>query len=339
MLNYIWAGLIILSLVFAIVSDTLDFTRDTYRNTQPLPVEVVFPEGYDQTARRQAVQVRIDTTAFRTHYGVAPAGILASYDGMVVQTRDGRELRFAEGADLPEPLSTVRQITSSRDNDLRGPVDFMAAAGASQATANVRFARVRFVKMQAIAQAALDFAETAVSIALGLIGVMALWLGLLRIAEKSGLIYSLVRFVQPVVGRLFPGIPKDHPAMGVIVLNLCANALGLGNAATPLGIKAMEELQTLNTKKDTATNDMVMLLAMNTASVQVVPPVMLVALMGLQINQLFFAILIVTALSLAIAITAAKLYGRLKGYRESEPPPMPPDVPVAVVTDTPPPIA
>ncbi len=338
MLNYIWAGLIILSLAFALVSDTLDLTRDTYRNDQPLPVEVIFPDGYDQQARRQAVQVRIDTTAFRAHYGASPAGIAAVYDGSIVQSRDGSELRFAEGTDLPEPLSTVRELTTSRSNDLRGPVDFMAAAGAAQTTANVQFAQVRFVKMQAIAQAALDFADTAVSIALGLIGTMALWLGLLKIAEKSGLIFSLVRFVQPVVRKLFPGIPKDHPAMGVIVLNLCANALGLGNAATPLGIKAMEELQTLNTQKDTATNDMVMLLAMNTASVQIVPPVLLVAIMGLQVNQLFFAIIIVTSLSLAIAITATKLYGRLKVYRESEPPPMPPDAQVAVVTDTPPPI-
>jgi spore maturation protein A len=339
MLNYIWAGLIILSLLFALVGDTLDLTRDTYRNQQPLPVEVVFPEGYNPEARRQNVQVVVDTAQFRSFYGASPAGILASYDGLVVQTRDGRELRFAQDADLPEPLSTVRQITSSRDNDLRGPVDFMAAAGAQQATANVQFGRVRFVKMQAIAQAALDFAETAVTIALGLIGVMALWLGLLRIADKSGLIYSLVRVTQPIVRKLFPGIPEGHPALGVIVLNLSANALGLGNAATPLGIKAMEQLQTLNTQKDTATNDMVMLLAMNTASVQVVPPVLLVAIMGLQINQLFFAILIVTSLSLAIAITAAKLYSRLKTYRASEPPPLPPGTPIPDAEDTPPPVA
>jgi spore maturation protein A len=339
MLNYIWAGLIILSLVFALVTDVTDFTNDTYRNNQPLPVEIAFPDGYQTDTRRQAVEVRIDTSAFRAHYAASPNGIAESYEGLLVQTREGRELRFAEGVALPEPLTTVRDVTSSRDNDLRGPVDFTAAVGAAGADATIRFGRVRFVKMQAIAQAALDFAETAVSIALGLIGVMALWLGLLRIADTSGLIYSLVKVTQPVVRRLFPGIPKDHPALGVIVLNLSANALGLGNAATPLGIKAMEQLQTLNTQKDTATNDMVMLLAMNTASVQVVPPVLLVAIMGLQINQLFFAILIVTTLSLIIAIASAKLYSRLKGVRASEPPPMPPGTPIPNAEDTPPPVA
>ena len=95
--------------------------------------------------------------------------------------------------------------------------------------------------------------------------------------------------------------------------------LGLGNAATPLGIKAMQELQTLNPTTDTATNPMVMLLAMNTASVQIVPPVLLVAIMGLHVNQLFFSILITTALSLVVAITATKLLGRLKAYRSTNP--------------------
>jgi spore maturation protein A len=105
----------------------------------------------------------------------------------------------------------------------------------------------------------------------------------------------------------------------MIVLNLTANMLGLGNAATPLGIKAMEELQKLNPEPDTATDPMVMLLAMNTASVQIVPPVLLVAIMGLQINQLFFSIVIVTALSLTVAIITTRLLGRMKRYRATAP--------------------
>jgi len=169
--------------------------------------------------------------------------------------------------------------------------------------------------MHAIAAAAISMAETAVTLALGLIGVMALWLGLLKIAEASGLIHSVVRFTQPILRPLFPEIPKDHPALGMIVLNLTANMLGLGNAATPLGIKAMEELQTLNPDPDTATNSMVMLLAMNTASVQLVPPVLLVALMGLQINQLIFAIIIVTGVSLLVAILSAHFLSKLKRYQ------------------------
>ena len=157
------------------------------------------------------------------------------------------------------------------------------------------------------------------TLALGLIGILALWLGLLRIGEKAGLIQSLVRLVQPVFRPLFPEIPRDHPALGLIVLNLSANVLGLGNAATPFGLKAMEELQKLNPVKDTATNSMVMLLVINTASIQLVPPVLLVAIMGLEVNQLFFPITLVTGLSLVIAIVIARLLGRLRRFRDTDP--------------------
>ena len=144
----------------------------------------------------------------------------------------------------------------------------------------------------------------------------------------SGLIHVIVRVFAPVLRPLFPEIPTGHPALGLIVLNLSANVLGLGNAATPMGIKAMEELQKLNPVKDTATNAMVMLLAINTASVQLVPPVLLVAIMGLQINQLIFPILVTTALGLAVAIIAVKVYGRLPGTRASDPNRNPPPAPV-----------
>ncbi len=316
MLNYIWAGLIGFSLVFAMVYDVRDLARDTYRNGEPVPVSIEFPEGYG--ADRRAVPVLVRFGDFEDRYGLegADPGLL---DGTLIQNADGRELRFGRDADLPEPLGTIRQMTSARDNDLRGPVTALAVVGDSVATAGVQFGQVRFVKMQAIADAAFSMAETAVTIALGLIGVIALWMGLLQIAEASGLIQVVVRLAQPILRPLFPDIPRDHPALGLIVLNLSANMLGLGNAATPLGIKAMESLQTLSTDKDTATNSMVMLLAMNTASVQLVPPVLLVAIMGLQINKLIFAILIVTAISLIVGIVAAKLLGRLPGYRRTDP--------------------
>jgi spore maturation protein A len=187
------------------------------------------------------------------------------------------------------------------------------------ATAGIVFEPVWFVKLNAIAAAALDYAKTAAEIALGLVGVLGLFLGLLKIAEDAGIIYALVRVAQPVLRPLFPEIPPDHPALGMIALNLAANVFGLGNAATPFGIKAMEEMQKLNRSTDTATNSMVMLLAINTASVQLVPPVLLLALLGLQINKLIFPIVISTVLSLIVAIVAARLLGRLPGYRASDP--------------------
>jgi spore maturation protein A len=325
MLNYIWSGLIVVSFGFAVWFDVGDLVRDTYRNGQALPVEVVVPSGYDPEARSVRVQIRIAPATYAGFYGIDPTS-LPSYPGELTQTADGRQLRFDAAVALPEPLATIRGVSRSQDGALQGTlVGFDPAAGvaatAPPATvgAAVRFEPVRFVKLNAIAQAALDFATTAAEIALGLIGVLALFLGLLKIGEEAGIIQALVRLVRPVLRPLFPEIPEDHPALGMIALNLTANIFGLGNAATPFGIKAMEELQKLNPSQDTATNSMVMLLAINTASVQIMPPVLLLALMGLAINQVIFAIIITTGLSLVVAIVAVRLYGRLPGSRASDP--------------------
>jgi len=319
MLNYIWGGLIVVSLIFAISYDIKDFASDTYRNGASLPLELTFLEGYVPEARRQSVQVHLDAETYQTFYNTdeVPA---ETYVGTLLQTAEGRQIHFARDMAVPAPLGTIRSMTSPRDNDVRGTLDIARVQPGTLAVgATITFNPVRWVKMNAIAAAALDFAETAVTIALGLIGALALWMGLLKIAEASGILYVLVRITQPVLRSFFPEVPRDHPALGMIALNLTANMLGLGNAATPLGIKAMQELQTLNPSEDTATNSMVMLLAMNTASVQIVPPVLLVAIMGLHVNQLFFSILITTGLSLMVAILAAKGLGRMKRYRKSNP--------------------
>ncbi|EPR14294.1 nucleoside recognition domain-containing protein [Ruminiclostridium papyrosolvens] len=126
-------------------------------------------------------------------------------------------------------------------------------------------------RLDDVTKAAMDSAQTAVTVCIGLLGVMCLWTGLMKIAEKSGLIRIIGRAVRPVLGFLFPEIPKDHPALGAIVMNLVANFLGLGNAATPLGLKAMKELQSINKDKKTATNAMCMFLVLNTAAIQLVP--------------------------------------------------------------------
>ena len=310
MLNYIWAGLIVSSFVFALGHDVRDLTADRYRNGQPLPLTLAFPEGYDPAAHRVPVEIRIDSARYADFYrsGQSPA---AAYPGYLLQTREGTQLRFAAGAKLPEPLASIAKVSRSRDDELQGRL--------ASSMAGVVFEPVRFVKLNAIAAAALDFAKTAAEIALGLIGVLALFLGLLKIAEDAGIVYALVKVVRPVLRPLFPEVPPDHPALGMIALNLAANMFGLGNAATPFGIKAMEELQKLNPSEDTATNSMVMLLAINTASLQLVPPVLLLALLGLQINTLIFPIIITTLLGLFVAIVAARLLGRLPGYRATDP--------------------
>ena len=128
---------------------------------------------------------------------------------------------------------------------------------------------------EAVTKGAVDSASTAVTIAIGLVGVMTLWLGMMKIAEAAGLVSLLGRALRPVLRWMFPDVPAGHPAAGAIVLAIAANMLGLNNAATPLGIKAMEDLQELNPDKETATNPMVTFMAMTTSGVQLIPSTMI----------------------------------------------------------------
>jgi spore maturation protein A len=126
-------------------------------------------------------------------------------------------------------------------------------------------------RVDAVASAVLGGAERGVTLSIGLISVIALWFGLMKIAEQGGLIEVLSKVLRPIARLLYPSVPADHPAMGAILANMSANVLGIGNAATPLGLKAMKELQTLNPDKETASDAMCTLLAINTASITLIP--------------------------------------------------------------------
>ena len=130
-------------------------------------------------------------------------------------------------------------------------------------------------KIENVTKSAIDAAGNSVTIAIGLVGVMALWLGIVKIAEDSGLMTLAAKAIAPLLKKLFPDVPKDHPAMASMTMNIAANMLGLSNAATPLGIKAMEDLEKLNTRPGTATNAMCTFLTINTAGLQLVPATMI----------------------------------------------------------------
>ena len=156
--------------------------------------------------------------------------------------------------------------------------------------------------------------KTAFEISLGLTGVLALWLGIMKIGERGGVVNVLVRLLSPVFVRLFPDIPKGHPVTGSIFMNIAANMLGLDNAATPLGLKAMEQLQDLNTKKDTASNPMIMFLVLNTSGLTLIPISIMVyrAQMGAaQPTDIFIPILLATFFSTLAGIIITSLYQRI----------------------------
>jgi spore maturation protein A len=175
----------------------------------------------------------------------------------------------------------------------------------------------------AVAKASVDSAKTAVEIAIGLIGIMTLWLGVMRIAEKAGLVALFGWLLRPFSRLLFPDVPPDHPAIGAMVMNVSANLLGLSNAATPLGIKAMEELQTLNEEKETASNAMVTFIVLNTAGIQLIPTTIigvLAASGSKQPTAIIAPSLISTLCGATAALLTARLLQRFFPVRRTPPP-------------------
>jgi len=289
MLNIIWSGLIIISIVLALGHDLNDEWSNRYKNN------TIIELNYSTTS---------DSSSILLHYNdkriSADIKKLERHNSLIIPANNT----------LPELwLSIAQHQTSKNKTSLQAKLISIVADNHK-----VQFIlpEVHWIKMRAISQAAFDMAEFAVKLAIGLTGIMALWLGLMRIAEKSGLIFIFVKFIRPLLKWLFPEIPKNHPALGSISLNLAANVLGLGNAATPLGIKAMQQLQELNQHKEKASHSMCMFLALNTSSVQLLPPVTLIAIMGMQVSELMLPIILATSCSTIAAIFSAKIYLRMR---------------------------
>ena len=163
-----------------------------------------------------------------------------------------------------------------------------------------------------------DSAKAACELSLGLIGIMTFWLGLMKIAEEGGLIQLLARLLRPIMKRLFPEVPGEHPAMGAMIMNITANMLGLGNAATPFGLRAMNELEKLNKTPGTATNAMCVFLAINTASIQIIPTTsiaFLVAAGASNPTDIIMTTLFATSCAVCVAILSAKFFEKLPFFR------------------------
>ena len=279
MLNFIWAGLIILSIGFALVQDIRDEWTNRFNNE----------------------------TEYQVQYSLNNDNIMFQFQNQPLHgIQKGNHIEIPLDQPLPSDWHSRAQY------QLKHQQKNLTAVILQQDKQHLRYSLkpLHWVKLKAIMTAAFDMAKYAVTLAIGLAGLMAMWLGLMQIAEKSGLILYLVKAVQPLLHRLFPDIPRDHPALGSISLNLSANILGLGNAATPLGIKAMQQLQALNQNKQQASDAMCMFLALNTSSVQLLPPVTLIAIMGVQVSELMLPIIIATFTSTSVAIIAAIFYRR-----------------------------
>lgn len=289
MLNIIWSGLIIVSILLALGHDLKDAWSGHYNNGHIIELD------YSTTSNDASLLLHYNNTLIAAN---------------IVKHSRHSTLIIPVNKQLPKLWQSIAQHQASK-NKTHLPAKLISI---DTDLHKIKFIlpEVHWIKLRAISQAAFDMAAFAVKLAIGLAGIMALWLGLMQIAEKSGLIFIFVKSIRPLLRWLFPEIPKDHPALGSISLNLAANVLGLGNAATPLGIKAMQQLQELNQHKEKASHSMCMFLALNTSSVQLLPPVTLIAIMGSQVSELMLPIILATSCSTLAAIFSAKLYLRMK---------------------------
>lgn len=272
MLNYVWLALLVLGIGAAVFTDIYEQSENKYRNNEPLPVVLQLeqiPDMNEQGSYKGTMQV--EGGNFDKFYEVDNTENFSLPVRVTVNPKKEKVLLYFEVNNATPPFWKEMAAVSGDENDLTGTVKFNGNLAAASIPASITLEEVSFAKMKNVTNSALDSAGSAVNIALGLIGIMALWLGVMKVAEEAGLIKIIARVVRPVTRFLFPGVPEDHPAMGSMIMNISANMLGLGNAATPFGLKAMEELDKLNPEKGTATNAMVTFLAVNTAGLTLIP--------------------------------------------------------------------
>jgi len=272
LLNYVWFGLLVIGIAAALVTDINDNANNKFRNNERFEIIISFPANSNELKDGEhKVDVIVSAEKFNKFYStriesnlILPAIITlksnSEFASIVLQTEKSAP-----------PIWIEMAGASGQKNDLIGKGNLKEQISDKSIRAEIIFEDVSFLKLKDVTDSALSYAGTAVEIALGLIGIMALWLGVMKVAEEAGLIRIIARILKPITKKLFPEIPSDHPAMGSMIMNISANMLGLGNAATPFGLKAMEEMNTLNPNKGTATNSMVTFLAINTAGFALIP--------------------------------------------------------------------
>lgn len=311
MLNYVWLALIVLGLGAAVYIDINNSAGNKFRNGDSITMDITFDEEYNpDKIKSYNATLTVSPDSFKNFYNeeiAAPFSFKAKVTNQKDTERAALYVQITD--DFPRLWITMSDVNGEKD-DLGGKVDLKKQPDGSY-KAMVMFEEVSFIKLKEVTDSALSYAEIAVEIALGLIGIMALWLGVMKIAEEAGLIQIIARALKPVTRFLFPDVPHDHPAIGSIIMNVSANFLGLGNAATPFGLKAMEELEKLNPKKGTATNAMCLFLAINTAGLTLIPATAIAIRAAAGSTQP--AVIIGTAIfgsgcATIVAITAAKIF-------------------------------
>lgn len=298
MLNYVWIGLVIVGVLTAAGNDIYDSATNRYRNG------VDFELQYDTTSG-----AAVSKNYFEKFYNV---NIESNETVKFSASLKDNSIQIKLDDSTPQLWKT---IAKSAGDEKQITARIITRNGSNL---SVLMPTTSLVKTKAVLDAIVSYSGTAVEIAIALIGVMAFWLGIMKLAEDSGLIRIIARILRPIMTRIFPDVPPDHPAIGAMIMNIAASVLGLSNAATPLGLKAMEELNNLNPRKGTATNAMVTFLAINTAGLTLIPATAIAVRAALGSKEP--TIILMTSffgagLATIAGIASAKLLQRLKAYR------------------------
>lgn len=271
MLNYVWLSLILLGFASAVFLDFSDISSNKFRNNEPLKIDLkVADQSEKEYSRSIHANIKVGKKEFSNFYAENIESDFI-FNAELTASKDNEYSVFIIADDDFPKIWKEMAAASGKENDLLGHIIINESIDSSYTSATLYFESVSFLSIKKITNEAINIARTAVEIALGLIGIMALWLGIMKVAEDAGLIRIIANFIKPITKRIFPEVPPDHPAIGSMVMNISANMLGLGNAATPFGLKAMEELDKLNPNKGTATNSMITFLAINTAGLTLIP--------------------------------------------------------------------
>lgn len=268
MLNYVWLGLILLGFLSALFTDISDLSSNRFKNNQELNCLLITDES---SSLKDNFKLKISAQDFSKFYNEKIS------DDLVISAKTNSEISdsnfnitIPSNNNLPKIWREIA-ASSGKDNSISGMLKIINQIDNKTYSAVIVLRDIEFITFKKITNESIKIAGVAVEIALGLIGIMAMWLGVMKVAEEAGLIKKIASFIKPLTKRIFPEVPSDHPAIGSMVMNISANMLGLGNAATPFGLKAMEELNSLNTNKGTATNSMITFLAINTAGLTLIP--------------------------------------------------------------------
>lgn len=304
MLNYIWISLLAIGIIVAVAKDISDLSSDTFRNGKELNIEL--------KSEQSKYSVSISKEQFNQCYAANEINDVQAKAEIHFLDSSSGTISLSLNETSPAIWKQLSQA-QKKENAIVGKIFLQGNS------ARIIFDEVKFPSLNNVTNDGFfSSAKTAVTLAIGLIGIMALWLGVMKIAEDSGLIARLARLFKPIMTRLFPDVPAEHPAMGAMMMNISANMLGLSNAATPFGLKAMEHLNALNKKVGTATDAMCTFLVINTSNVQLIPATVIAIRASLGSHnptEILGASIVATTVNTIVGVIVVKLLAKLPKYK------------------------